>query len=313
MKVFLLGKIGGITHWLEDAAGGLRTAGHQVRLGVTRLAWLSPTLERALAPTTAARIARRISAFGPDLILAVGGYHAPRTVLETIAALPGRPPLVGWVGDGFGEDANCLSRSYDLVGYTDTGLLARHVALGFTAASLYLPHAVDPRRAPARPPQARRPGLVLVANPTPHRRAVVGGLERPIALHGPAWTPSPGIDHAIHRGRLPPRKVMRLYEHFAAALNIRNEFNVVHGLNQRNFDPCLAGAAVFAEDQPDLPLCFEPGLEVAAYASVAALNDLHGRLRREPAWAAEIGTRGRRRVLAGHTFAHRLDALVARL
>jgi spore maturation protein CgeB len=96
-------------------------------------------------------------------------------------------------------------------------------------------------------------------------------------------------------------------------MHVRNERNVMVGLNQRHFDPCLAGTPVVADNQDDLPLCFEPGREMLVYRDVDELNDLYVRLRRDPERAAAVGAAGRRRVLAEHTYGHRLTALARML
>jgi len=66
---------------------------------------------------------------------------------------------------------------------------------------------------------------------------------------------------------------------------------------------------VLTDDQPDLARCFDLGREVLVYRDADELNDIHARLQREPGYAAAIGDRGRRRLLAEHTYAHRLDTL----
>ena len=311
LKLFLLGKRGSIVHWLEDATSAFAGAGHDVRVGITRRPWLDVRLERALAEPTGEAIARRVASFEPELILAVGAYHAPSAILTRVAAVRGRAPLIGWVGDVFDEAAAAAAELCDAVGYTDSGLLARHRSLAFPSPSLFLPHAVDPRG--AEPPAAspRRTRMLFVANPTPERRAVVDAVASPIALWGPAWRPSPNVRHEIHARRIAPSQARRLYRNHLAALNIRNEFNVLTGLNQRNFEPCLAGPALITDNQPDLDLCFEPGTEVWVWRDVGELNDLYARALRDPAEATALGARGRARVLASHTYERRLDALKA--
>ncbi len=195
----LLGKLGSITHWLEDAAGAFRAEGHDVQLGVVRDSRLHLALQQALEATIAERIAIRAVSFRPDLVLAVGGFHVPLAVLERPAGRPVRPPLVAWVGDVFGEEARALASLYDLVAYTDTGLARRHTELGFAAPTVFMPHAVDPRR--TAPAVARVERMVFVANPTPGRRAVVEAIARPIALYGPGWPEGGG--HKVHARRLP--------------------------------------------------------------------------------------------------------------
>jgi spore maturation protein CgeB len=311
LKLFLLGKRGSIVHWLEDAARALSGAGHQVRIGITRRPWLDVRLERALAEPIGEMIARRIARFEPELIVAIGAYHVPLAILTRVAAVRGRAPLIGWVGDVFDKGASAAATLYDAVGYTDGGLLARHKSLEFLPPAIFLPHAVDPRGARPPPASDRRARMVFVANPTPERRTVVDAVALPMAVWGPAWRPSPNIRHEIHARRIAADEARRLYRSHLAALNIRNEFNVLTGLNQRNFEPCLAGAALITDDQPDVSRCFIPGREVLVWRDAEELNFLHERLLANPTEAEAIGARGRRRVLADHTYEKRLETLTA--
>jgi spore maturation protein CgeB len=311
LRIAIAGKAGSITHWLEDAAGAWRADGHEVRLAITRRPWLAAQAETALAGVIAERLRASLRRFQPDLIVVIGGYHIPEALLEAISSLPGRPPLAGWVGDVFTLEDAVRARLYDLVGYADSALLAVHRQWDLAARALYLPHAIDPRAVPqVRPFEARDPRMVFVANPTPLRRTVVSRIDAPIAVFGPGWRASDGPAHDIHPGRVAARRVPTLYAGHRAALNIRNELNVLSGLNQRNFEPCLAGSALLTDDQGDLEACFEPGSEVLVWRDVDELNGLYARVLREPDFAARIAQAGRARVLAQHTFAHRLATLM---
>jgi len=310
MKIFLLGKGASITHWLEDAAAAFAAEGHEVEIGLVRRPWLAAPLEAALAGPIAEALRRRIIRQAPDLILAVGAFHVPAPILEAIARLPGRPPLIGWVGDRFDESARALARHYDGLGYADSALLAAHQAFGFPGAAIYLPHAANPAGDWSHA-GARVHRMVFVGNPTPHRRAVTSAMTSPITLHGPGWTTAEGAHHEIHPRRLAPRALRQVYGGHLAALNIRNERNVLAGLNQRNFDPLLAGAALITDDQPDLERCFDPGLEVLVWRDVDELNAHHAQVLAAPDEAAALAARGRRRVLAEHTYGARLKTLAA--
>jgi len=306
MKIFLLGKRSSVTNWLGEAAAAFVADGHEVRVGIVRDPRLHPGLQRALAQPIATRIARRITAFAPDLVLAVGGFHVPLEVLERIAALAARPPIVGWVGDAFDADAAGVAGRYDLVAYTDTGLIKRHEALGFPSRTGFAPHAVDPH---ARVASAERSGrMVFVATPTPARRAIVDGITSPLALFGQGWRDN-GV-HDVDARRLPPGALLGVYARHLASLNIRNEFNVLAGLNQRNFQPYLVATPLVTDDQPDLSLCFEPGREALVWRNIEELTELYARLQREPEEAAAVGARGQQRVLADHTYGQRLAALL---
>jgi spore maturation protein CgeB len=311
VKIFLIGKTGSINHWLEDAVTAFRGDWHQIKVGAVRRAWLNAGLESAMAEPLAASMAGTAARFAPDLILSIGGFHAPTPFLERLAALPGRPPLAGWVGDLFDGSARRAAELYDLVAYTDSALMARHGELGFPSRTMFLPHAAKP--GPAPPPAERVRRMVFVANATPGRRVIVGSTTAPLSVFGPGWTVGATGGHDVHPGRVAHQRVAGLYAGHLASLNIRNEFNVLNGLNQRSFDPYLSATPVVTDDQADLERCFEPGEEVLVYRDADQLNGLYDRLLRDPAEAARIGEAGRRRVLAEHGFAHRLAALRAAL
>jgi spore maturation protein CgeB len=311
VKLFLVGRIGGITHWLEDAAAAFRAEGHEVRIGAVRRSWLNAGLEAALSPWLAAAMADDARRFAPDLVLVIGGFHAPLTFLDRLAALPGRPPMAGWVGDLFDAQAGAAARLYDVVAYTDSGLLARHTDLAFSSRAMFLPHAANLAAAPA--PARRVDRMVFAGNATPGRRALIEQVTAPMAVFGPGWAPAPGSPHEMLGRRVPHKAVAGLYARHLAALNIRNERNVLAGLNQRSFDPCLSGTPVVSDRQADLERCFEPGAEVVVYGDAGELNDAYDRLRRFPDEASRIGQAGRRRVLADHGYGRRLAALRAEL
>ena len=65
----------------------------------------------------AARLERLARAFAPELMLVIGGFHAPVAILERLRALASHAPLVGWVGDAFDDDADAgrAAALYDLV------------------------------------------------------------------------------------------------------------------------------------------------------------------------------------------------------
>ncbi len=310
MKVFLLGKGGSINRWLEDAAAGFADEGHEVAMGLVRRPWLAAPLEAALAEPIAEGLRRKIARQAPDLILAMSAFHVPALILEAIASLPGRPPLIGWVGDRFDDSVRAQAAHYDGLGYTDSALLAGHRGAGFPGPAIYLPHAANPA---GDWPHARtrEDRMVFVGNPTPHRRAVAAALTAPMTLHGPGWTAAAGAHHQIYPRRLAPKDLRGVYGRHLAALNIRNERNVLAGLNQRNFDPLLAGSALITDDQADLELCFDPGREVLVWRDPDELNAHYARVLAHPEEAAALAARGRRRVLAEHTYGARLKTLAA--
>jgi len=315
VKVFVVGKRGSVTHWAEDAVAGFEAAGHEVQFGSMRSPGLHRSIEHVLLARWAGvprgvRLGRAIARFAPDLILIVTAYHTPLPIVEFLASLPNRPPMLGWVGDRFSSEHRRVAALFDAVAYSDTGLLALHKELGFACPAMFLPHAATARLgAPVHEAMPRRSDMVFVANPTEYRLALVSQIRTPLQLYGRGWVRLPRGCHQVHARRIGLEELAAVYRSHLAVLNVRNERNVMAGLNQRHFDPYLAGTPVIADNQDDLPLCFEPGQEVLVYRDADELNDLYVRLRREPERAAAVGAAGRRRVLAEHTYGHRLAAL----
>jgi spore maturation protein CgeB len=318
MRVFVLGKVKSLVGWVEGAVEGLAQAGHDVALGVTRNPVLHPAIDRArlspwLGRPLVRSIVRSVTAFAPDLILAIDPYQLPLPILEAVTEVRGATPMVGWVGDVFEPSARAAAEVLDAVAYTDTGMMDLHATLGLPGPALYLSHAANPNLLTIPTAQERRRRMVFVAMPTPRRQALVNALRDPITLYGPRWNPSSGVAHEVVARRISLQEAGEIYARHMATLNIANEVNVVHGLNQRNFDPYALGTAVVAEAQPDLEACFEPGKEVLVYSDANSLNDVHARLLRDPALAVEIGRRGKARVAADHTYGRRLEQLCEQL
>ena len=252
---------------------------------------------------------RRQSRLQPTSSYALARYHVPEVALQVIRSAAHGAPLFGWVGDIFGKNVKSVAGMYDVVAYTDSALLRRHNDMGLKPRPLFLPHAVDPRiRAAVDEPQ-RRVRMAFVATPTPSREFIVRRLASPISLFGRNWRPYPEVNHDVHARRIRKSALPMIYGSHLAALNIRNENNVLAGLNQRSFEPALAGAALVADNQADLPLCFEPGREVYVWNDIDELNEVHRRILREPSVAVAVGQRGLKRVLADHTYGRRLEVL----
>lgn len=318
MNVLLLGKTGSIMHWTEDVASDLSLAGHTVTVVPTRDPRLSKSLERALLSRTigaplAAHIVRRMRRLAPDLILAIGCLDEfPLTLFQQIAQERDRPPMVAWIGDTFIEQMGEVAGLFDVIAYTDTGMVDLHENLGFRSASAFVPLGATRAVRSASAPVRRIPSLAFVAAPTPNRRALLAEVTEPVAIFGPGWQNATELGH--HRRdarRIDEPELAAIYASHMGVLNIRHAVYVINGLNHRHFAPYIQGTPVITDAQPDIPHCFEAGTEMLTYQNAGDLNELLAALRRNPAWAAAIGSAGQRRVLACHTYTHRLATIAA--
>lgn len=311
MRVLLFGKTRNVARLVEDPAEDLRLAGHAVGVFPYRATKLTKTLDpwllsERLGVPLAVLLQRRINAFRPDLIVAFGPYHwLPPAVF---GRLRNRPPMVAWIGDLFGPDMANTAALFDIVAYTDTGMLDLHKRFGFSSMGTFLPLAAT--RGAIAPAGARNDRLAFVASATPHRRALLAQAAEPIALFGPDWPKAPELAHHIRDGRkIGGQALATIYAAHLGALNIRHERNVINGLNQRHFAPYIVGTPVVADAQGDIAQCFDPGCEIFIYQGAAELSALQAELRANPSKAHDVGLAGQRRVLAHHTYAHRIETI----
>ncbi len=317
-RILLLGKRGSLVLWLENLYRACTRLDHPTQVfavnGNTPLLGLwAKWQERTSAGSEwmLARFERVLARFRPELVLVAGVFGVPSDYYRLLYAQSWRPVIAGLVGDRFpAADSRARADHCDRLYYTDTRFFRDAEAAGFTTGGRYLPLAADPELFhPAH--VARQPEVLFVASRTAFRETVVRGLEAPARIVGTDWSDlaREGF-HRVRNRKIGRARLVRLYQRHVAVLNARNEANVEHGLNQRSFEPPACGAVVLNDNLVDLPRCFEPGREILVYRNADELNALIARMRREPEFASRVAAAGRRRVLAEHTYVHRITAIL---
>lgn len=320
LRILLLGKRGSLVLWLENLHRACVRLGHAAQIfAINGDTWDSRLRAKwqgrssATAGWMLARFERVLARFRPNLVIVAGVFGVPLDYYRILHGLIQRPLMAGLVGDRFPADSRERANHCDQLYFTDTCFFQDAERAGFTAPSRYLPLAVDPEW--FRPGHVSRDSeLLFVASRTGFRESVVRGLNEPARVIGTDWSALAGEGfHHVQNRKIRRSALIRLYQRHQAVLNIRNEANVEHGLNQRSFEPLACGTVVLNDDLADLPLCFEPGREILVYRDAGELNALVARLRREPEFAVQVAAAGRRRVLAEHTYEHRVRTLLCDL
>ncbi len=168
----------------------------------------------------------------------------------------------------------------------------------------------------ADPSLAREIEICVQASAGPlYRRRVLlelaaGGV--PLDVYGPpGWVRQLG---GLPRVRLGPwlengEELAQLYRSSTVNLNLTIP-QLRTAVPMRVFDVLAAGGAVLSDWRADLDRLFEPGVEVQVARSVPEMVDLAAWLLRHPRAARQSARAGRKRVLAEHTFRHRMQQLV---
>lgn len=321
MKVMVVGKRGSVAHWMESVIPAVRVLGHQVAgfsttgegvMGRMQIRIVKRIDKQKMAAVMARQFEKAVMRFRPDLILVTHAFWAvPADIYELASKLSWRPVIVGWVGDKFAADQKHKAGLMDRLYFTDSGFLDSARQFGFKENYSYLPLAVDTSLfVPGTDDRIER--MVFVANRTPHREQVVRQVTNRIDIFGPGWGRVDGIEqHAVYGHHVSIKKVAEFYRKYRAVLNVLNEMNLTHGLNQRNFEPMACGAIVVNEYGEDVEQCFVPGEEILVYRDADELNGIYDRLAGDRRWAETVARAGYERVMAEHTYVHRIKTILS--
>jgi spore maturation protein CgeB len=100
-----------------------------------------------------------------------------------------------------------------------------------------------------------------------------------------------------------------IYQRCAVSLSVSHAQNV-DSVTQRLFDVPAAGGFLLSDWRPSMADLFVPGEELIAFRSDDEAHELAARYLADPAARTAVASRARARVLAEHTYPHRLERLV---
>ncbi len=240
----------------------------------------------------------------PGRIVAFWDVDAPAT-LERLAANPADP---------FARLIPC----YDLVLTYGGGppVVEGYRALG-ARRCVPIYNALDPETHFPVPPETRFQGdLAFLGNRLPDREARVEEFflraaemmpKRTFLLAGEGWQDKPVPPNVRRLGHLYTRDHNAFNSTPLAVLNVNRASMARYGWSPatRVFEAAGAGACILSDAWKGLEEFLEPGREVLAASSGAEVAETLASLK--PERAREIGSAARRRILAGHTYAHRAE------
>ncbi len=154
--------------------------------------------------------------------------------------------------------------------------------------------------------------LVYVANSRNVLRPIARDLlatERDLAIWGSNWDGLIDTSRVVAE-HIPNSELRHVYSSADIVLNDHWEDMREHGyISNRVYDALACGALVLSDEVPGLTERF--GDAVVVYRSAHELHDLVDRFLADPLERRRRGELGRATVLEGHTFAHRVEQLLA--
>ncbi len=319
LKVLVVGKYHSIIHWMENTVDAFIQSG----CDTDYFAMNGDTIAQSLFFKLSGKIhgdnslpicdslARKLKRFQPDLIvfIVIAALRMPEKLFAISNELCPNAKKIAWIGDKLNAEESVFANYVDRIFCTDSAFIEDMRRFGFKTPTDYLPLAVNPEF--FRPLSvARSNTMVYAANNSPERGKLVRRINKPVTLYGKGWSKLKDTPHVIHAYRLPYKKLPSIYAGCTAVLNIKNEKNVVHGLNQRSFESYGCMTPVLNDDMADMDRCFDVGKEILVYHSLEELDEYHDRLLGDKIFALSIGKAGYKRVLSEHTYRHRVATML---
>ncbi|MBW6481211.1 MAG: glycosyltransferase [Bacteroidales bacterium] len=259
---------------------------------------------------------KKLKEFCPDTIFLIAPMFLKREYFEIIDKFKEKNKLkvVGWVGDSFKKEKENIEKLslIDRLYYTDTGFFDIYSADNVE----YLPLATDPKIFIEKGfIYKNKYNCSFVASRTPGRASFLKELKCCVDVFGPGWNNNgiQGKAHNFKSTKLHISKVSNIYARSRMVLNLKNENNVINGLNQRSFDPCAAGSLLLHDYVADIDLNYEVGKEILVFRSEEEFSELYKKCMIDSEFRRKISENGRKRVASCHTFTDRVEKVLSGL
>ena len=339
LRILVVSPLAGGSHPMAaHCARALGQLGHAVRLldlapfagGMESLACFTPrraargAVEQAYMRFLGTGVLAAIEAEKPDLVLALAQAPLDAAVLAEI----GRRGVLRafW----FVEDHRVLTYWQNVIGEYDyffaiqQGAFLEDAARRSAARVAYLPCAADPAvHRPLELTAAERAELgapvgLVGAGYRNRRIAFRPLLDLGLKIWGTEWGGAGQVEAAVQRdgARISTEDTVRIFNATRVNLNLHSS-TYVDGVeprgdfvNPRTFELAAAGAFQLVDRRELLPPLLRPHAEVATFTDAAELHERVRHYLAHPDERAFLAAEGRARVLAEHTYRHRMQRLL---
>lgn len=300
---------------------GAFTALKTLRVGTDRLDYL----ENSFLQVVSQAVLAKAEAFAPDLVLAMAQAPLSRQALKRLRR-DGVPTAMWFVEDHeVFPYWKAFAPLYDLFAVIQKGDFPRKLAEAGQPNSLYLPLAADPavhRPLELSPVERRKYGseLSFVGAGYPNRRLAFRQLASfDLRIWGSDWDGESVLAPFLQRQgeRIETDEVVKIFNATDINLNLHSSVRpgVLVGdgdfVNPRTFELAACGAFQLSDRRGLLPELFREG-ELALFSDMPGLLQAIEHYRAHPDERTAVAARGRARVLAEHTYVHRMRTLLER-
>lgn len=154
---------------------------------------------------------------------------------------------------------------------------------------------------------------IFVASKTILREKILSQINHKITIAGNGWNKDTLLQHNVSTKACSIKQTALLYQSHNIAINIKNENNVVNGVNQRSFDPCACGCLLIHDYVADLENLFDIEKEILVYQNVHELESIYDRILKDHNSLKKVADKGRQKTLSEHTFHKRVQIVLMSL
>jgi spore maturation protein CgeB len=276
------------------------------------------------------KLVKLATQFMPDLILVLKGEMLLPKTLRKLKTISSKPVLANWWVDSpiLQDDKHkwliypyCVPH-YDSIFIFDRAYFTPLKELG-AKKILFLPCAADPAKYHPENLSCNQQSqfscnICFIASYYSNRgKTIAPFLSVPgLAIWGGGWAEflkSKDIDNTnnIVRGEyLPVEDVNRAYQAAQFVLNSHHSQTKRGGLNSRAFEIPASGGAQLMDYVPEMEDLLKPGEEVIVYRSPEEGASLAKEFIKDPGARDKIARAGYERVMAEHTYTHRMKTIL---
>jgi len=294
--------------------------------------WLLETYWHWSNRCKAATLIRSARAFRPDLVLVLKGESLTALTLQKLKQATGALLAAWWVDHPWmnAESKHQWREVPGCIPLFDACFIFDHAYESLLREAgartvHFLPCAADtaifrPQTVSAMDRATYGTAVSLVGVYTEDRAKVVSAMtgEHGLGIWGPGWKPflngaSQDGSCAFRGERLLPEEACKVYNASLVNLNTHHSQTKRAGLNTRAFEILAAGAVELTDYVPEMETLLEPGRETAVFHSPEEARELSRHYAKADEERRRIAEAGYRRVLAEHTYRHRMQTLLATL
>jgi len=327
MKIVVVGKKNHL-HWDEDVVDAFKELDHdvlhfQVNQRPLYIQTTRGLLKGLLGKNKGSEITDKIYAnnikkqlekIKPDIIIVISACFLSNIFYETFKELKNKPKIFAWEGDGgLEQNHNKYLAEYVDVMLSSTPNPVESNEFNFSNI-FYLNSAVNHNEFKDLD-NKRKKNVYFCGNLNNDRNLFFSKLkDYELVLRGVNWDKLNEKNHNFNiiNGMIDRKQLLKDYNSYFAALNYHQKevASFMGGMNIRSFEILATKTLLINDYRDNIEDLFDIEKEICVYRNTDELKEILDKLKKYPQEFESIRENGYKRVLAEHTYVHRMKKVI---